>query len=252
MQIRTGLSNLIAALACGRSSTATAPPALPTADERPRDQDASSGAGEQLELTLAGHLLIPVAVFVIAVPTIDLSHGAKSITTVWLANAVILAALLRHVRSLSFLIVDDQQFTRRIVRSILLGFGSREVHESANGAEGFELARAAMPSIIITDLVMPLFDGLKFIAMVKSPDSPTHGIPIIVLSGYLTKTAALAVTEHGAAELLVKPVSPKALHGHISRIMLRSDEANPAAALLQNQKKRAELQRRQSSGTAFL
>ncbi len=99
MLIRTGLSNLIAAFACGRSSTATAPPALPTADDRPRDQNASSGAGEQLELTLAGHLLIPVAVFVIAALTIDLSHDAKYITTVWPANAVILAALLRYVRS---------------------------------------------------------------------------------------------------------------------------------------------------------
>jgi two-component system chemotaxis response regulator CheY len=154
--------------------------------------------------------------------------------------------------SLSFLIVDDQQFTRRIVRSILLGFGSREVHESANGVEGFELARTVLPSIIITDLVMPLLDGLKFIAMVKSPDSPAHKIPIIVLSGYLTKTAALAMTEHGIAELLVKPVSPKALHEHISRIMLHGDNANPSAAFLQNQKKRAELQRRQSGGMAYL
>jgi two-component system, chemotaxis family, chemotaxis protein CheY len=153
---------------------------------------------------------------------------------------------------LSFLIVDDQQFTRRIVRSILLGFGSREVHESANGIEGFELARTVTPSIIITDLVMPLLDGLKFVAMVKSPDSPTHRIPIIVLSGYLTKTAALAMTEHGAAEVLVKPVSPKALHEHISRIMLRNDKANPPAAFLENQKKRADQQRRQAGGMAFL
>jgi CheY-like chemotaxis protein len=153
---------------------------------------------------------------------------------------------------LSFLIVDDQQFTRRIVRSILLGFGSREVHESSNGVEGFELARTVLPSIIITDLVMPLLDGLKFIAMVKSPDSPAHRIPIIVLSGYLTKTAALAIAEHGAAELLVKPVSPKALHEHISRSLLRNDKANPSAAFLQSQKKRAELQRLQSGGAAFL
>ena len=61
---------------------------------------------------------------------------------------------------ISFLIVDDQPFTRRLVRSMLHGFGSREVYESASGAEALELARSTMPNIIITDLVMPDLNGL--------------------------------------------------------------------------------------------
>ena len=55
---------------------------------------------------------------------------------------------------------------------MLLGFGSREVYESANGVEAFELARNVMPNIIITDLVMPIFNGLRFIKMAKEPQSP--------------------------------------------------------------------------------
>src|SRR5579863_3383298 len=94
---------------------------------------------------------------------------------------------------LSFLVVDDQPFSRHLVRSMLLGFGSREVYESANGVEAFELARHVMPSIIITDLVMPIFNGLRFIKMVKEPQSPVHKTPVIVLSGYLTEAAALTV-----------------------------------------------------------
>lgn len=153
---------------------------------------------------------------------------------------------------LSFLIVDDQPFTRRIVRSILHGFGSREVYESANGAEGLDLVRTVMPSIIITDLVMPMVDGGRFVAMVKAPDAPTSKIPIIVLSGYLTKTAALAVTRHGADELLVKPVSPKALYGHISRIALRNQLAQPPLAFLSNQKRRGGPERKNSDEVTLL
>jgi len=70
--------------------------------------------------------------------------------------------------SISFLIVDDQPFTRRLVRTMLHGFGSREVFEAASGAEGLEIARTTMPSIIITDLIMPDFDGLRFVKMVKA------------------------------------------------------------------------------------
>jgi DNA-binding NarL/FixJ family response regulator len=51
--------------------------------------------------------------------------------------------------AISFLIVDDQPFTRRIVRSILHGIGSRDVHESANGAEALEVTRTMMPNIVL-------------------------------------------------------------------------------------------------------
>ncbi len=154
--------------------------------------------------------------------------------------------------SISFLIVDDQPFTRRLVRSMLHGFGSREVYESASGAEALELARSTMPSIIITDLIMPDLNGLRFIKMMKAPSAPTSRIPIIVLSGYLTKTAALGVNESGADELLVKPVSPKALYEHVSRIVLRKNQANPPAAFVQNQRRHAEIHKKKTGEMALV
>ena len=154
--------------------------------------------------------------------------------------------------SISFLIVDDQPFTRRLVRTMLHAFGSREVYEAASGAEGLEMARTAKPNIIITDLVMPDFDGLRFIKAVKAPNAATRRIPIIVLSGYLTKTATLAVNESGVHELLVKPVSPKALYEHVSRIVLRTNQANPPMAFVQNQRRHAELHKKKAGDGAPL
>ena len=154
--------------------------------------------------------------------------------------------------SISFLIVDDQPFTRRLVRSMLHGFGSREVYESASCAEALELARGTMPNIIITDLIMPDLSGLKFIKMLKAPSASTSRIPIIVLSGYLTKTAALGVNESGVDELLVKPVSPKALYAHISRIVLRKNQENPPTAFVQNQRRHAETHKKKTGETALI
>lgn len=151
---------------------------------------------------------------------------------------------------ISFLISDDQPFTRRLVRSILLGFGSREVYESANGAEAIEIVRTAMPNIIITDLIMPTFNGLRFITMLREPQSPARNIPIMVLSGYLTKSAAMTVREAGADEVLVKPMSPKALYEHISRIVLRDDRARQSVAFAQNRRPPAE--RKKAPSFAYL
>ena len=152
----------------------------------------------------------------------------------------------------SFLIVDDQPFSRRLIHSMLLGFGSREVYESANGVEAFELARSVMPNIIITDLVMPIFDGLRFIKMMNEQQSPAHKTPIIVLSGYLTKAAALTVRNSGADELLVKPVSPKSLYEHIVRIVLRDHSASQHLTLLQDRRRRGEQQRKKGGDVAYV
>jgi two-component system, chemotaxis family, chemotaxis protein CheY len=152
----------------------------------------------------------------------------------------------------SFLVVDDQPFSRRLVLSMLLGFGSREVYESENGVEAFELARSMTPNIIITDLVMPIFDGLRFIKMVKDVQSPVHKTPIIVLSGYLTKAAALMVRNSGADELLVKPVSPKSLYDHIVRIVLQDDSASQQLTLLQSRKRRTTPPGKKADGLAYV
>lgn len=149
--------------------------------------------------------------------------------------------------SVSFLIVDDQPFSRRLTHSMLLGFGSREVYESADGVDAFDVARSVMPNIIITDLIMPDLSGLRFIKMVKAPHSPCRATPVIVLSGYLTKSATLAVQSSGADELLVKPVSPKSLYEHIARIVLRSDNPSPPASFVRNRKRRAEQQRKKAT-----
>ena len=135
---------------------------------------------------------------------------------------------------------------------MLLGFGSREVYELENGVEAFELARSVLPNIIITDLVMPIFDGLRFIKMVKDAQSPVHKTPIIVLSGYLTKAAALMVRNSGADELLVKPVSPKSLYEHIVRIVLQDDSASRQLTLLQNRKRRTAQPGKKADGVAFV
>lgn len=147
--------------------------------------------------------------------------------------------------AISFLIVDDQPFSRRIVRSILHGFGSREVHEAANGGEAIELAHAVAPNIIITDLVMPVSSGIKLIRMLKA-ESLARQIPIIVLSGYLTKTTALTITEAGADALLVKPVSPKALYAYIARIVLRADQRYAPNSFVQNRRRHTQLKQKKA------
>jgi integral membrane sensor domain MASE1 len=65
--------------------------------------DGSAAADREplLDLSLAGHLLLPLAIFATSLVTIELSRLSNLIATLWPTNAILLVALLRHVRSLS-------------------------------------------------------------------------------------------------------------------------------------------------------
>ena len=70
---------------------------------------------------------------------------------------------------LRFLVVDDNAHMRRIIRTVLHGFGAREVFEADDGATGLAAFAQHGPDIVITDWVMPIFDGLEFTQMIRQP-----------------------------------------------------------------------------------
>lgn len=96
MADRTGLSNIFAAAVHGRSSTG--PDRLRVAQTGEPASDATSAPLS--DLSLPGHLLLPVAIFAVMLLTIDFSRRANFAATIWPPNAIVLVALLRHARNL--------------------------------------------------------------------------------------------------------------------------------------------------------
>lgn len=122
---------------------------------------------------------------------------------------------------LSFLVVDDNSHMRRLVRSLLHGFGSRQVYEAEDGAAGLEGVENYNPDILITDWAMPIFDGLELLQMIRNPDSCKNAyIPIIMLTGHAEKERVLQARNYGVTEFLCKPISAKSLYDRIFSIVL--------------------------------
>lgn len=124
---------------------------------------------------------------------------------------------------LRFLIVDDNAHMRRIVRTLLNGFGVREIYEADNGATGLETFSQFVPDILITDWAMPGFDGIELTQMIRQPGSNANPyVAIIMMTGHTERHRVTAARDAGVTEILVKPISAKALHARIVNIV-----ANP-------------------------
>lgn len=122
---------------------------------------------------------------------------------------------------LSFAVVDDNIHMRRLIRTLIYSFGSREIYEAEDGASGLEVVEMYSPDILITDWAMPIFDGIEFVQMIRNPDACKHAyIPIIMLTGHADKRRILQARDSGITEFLCKPVSANALYQRIQSIVL--------------------------------
>ena len=89
---------------------------------------------------------------------------------------------------LRFLVIDDNAHMRRILRTLLHGFGAREVYEAEDGATGLEAFTHYIPDIVITDWAMPIFDGLELTQMIRQPGANSNPyVAIIMLTGHSEK-----------------------------------------------------------------
>jgi two-component system, chemotaxis family, chemotaxis protein CheY len=124
---------------------------------------------------------------------------------------------------LRFLVVDDNPHMRRILRALLQGFGSREVHEAADGEAALAAFNKFTPDIVIIDWAMPNFDGLEFARTIRQPDSNASPFtPIIMLTGHSERKRVTAARDAGVTEFMVKPISANGLHQRILNVI-----ANP-------------------------
>jgi two-component system, chemotaxis family, chemotaxis protein CheY len=121
---------------------------------------------------------------------------------------------------LSFLVVDDNPFMRRVVKALLHGFGAREVMEAEDGAVGLELFMSFSPDIVLLDWEMPILDGLEVARMIRQPTTSVNPfVPIIMVSGHAERRRVVMARDVGINEFLVKPISPKALYDRLLAVI---------------------------------
>ena len=100
------------------------------------------------------------------------------------------------------LIADDDNSSRQALKMLLAGAGY-DVREASDGQEALETALAFLPTVVVSDLVMPRLDGL---GLLKALQSELPFTTVIILTGHGTIETAVAALKDGAYDYLTKPV----------------------------------------------
>ncbi len=107
------------------------------------------------------------------------------------------------------LIIEDDELLRHVLAKSLEMAG-HQVDQAANGQEGLDLFRAVTPDLVLTDLVMPVQEGVETIMALRRR---APAIPIIAMSGGVPNSGLYLgiASRFGAKRVLAKPFTPQRL-----------------------------------------
>ena len=114
------------------------------------------------------------------------------------------------------LVVEDNTDIREYIRSSFTEL--YEVITAKDGKEGWELAQARIPNIIVSDIMMPVMDGIELCKRIKE-DMRTSHIPVILLTAKDSLQDKEEGYASGADSYLTKPFSAKLLHSRINNLL---------------------------------
>lgn len=114
------------------------------------------------------------------------------------------------------LIVDDNADMRAYLRTLLLD--RYYVIEAADGQSGLKLAVESVPDIVVSDVMMPVMDGLTFCTRLKQHEATSH-IPVLLLTARSSEQQYIEGLQTGADMYMTKPFSADLLLANIASLL---------------------------------
>jgi len=117
------------------------------------------------------------------------------------------------------LISDDEEASRKGLKALLSSWGF-EVEEAADGQEALKKASTFLPSVVISDLLMPNLDGL---GLLKALQVEVPFAAVILLTAHGTIETAVSAMKEGAYDYLTKPVDVPRLRMLVQKALEKAE-----------------------------
>jgi two-component system chemotaxis response regulator CheY len=131
------------------------------------------------------------------------------------------AQVTQLIEELTILVADSNQHMRKTTRMMLTNIGAKSIYEVDDGVAALEAIRTLDPDVMILERGIPVLTAPEMMRIIRSPGVfPKASLPIIMVTERGTRTRVQEAIRLGAHELLIKPMSPKALQHRLVNIFL--------------------------------
>jgi len=117
------------------------------------------------------------------------------------------------------LIVDDSSVMRKIVERSLRQAGlDLSVMEAGNGAEALTILDTNSVDLILSDINMPVMDGLEFVRQLQTVEK-LRGVPVVMITTEGSETNVVQALSFGAKGYIRKPFTPEQVKEHVLPVL---------------------------------
>lgn len=128
---------------------------------------------------------------------------------------------------LRVMVVEDEPYTRRVMRGLLRQSGVRDIAEAEDGGKGFLEMLGFRPHIVFCDIHMAPVDGIEFLRIVRASENKAIATTrVIFLTADAQRDTVLAAKDLSVDGYLVKPVSLNRLQAKLHETILLNPELN--------------------------
>lgn len=126
---------------------------------------------------------------------------------------------------IKFLIIEDDESARILLRTILKKNFACSILEADNGEKALGILKVDTPTIILLDVSMPIMDGNELLAILRS--NPLYKkIPVVIISALSDKETAGSLIEKGICDYLLKPIDTFETIRRINKIVANLFDKN--------------------------
>jgi len=105
------------------------------------------------------------------------------------------------------LIIEDSPTMRQLITFALKRIRGMRIVEANDGVDGLKKLSAEHFDLILTDINMPIMDGLKLVSLVRN-DAVYHDVPIVVITTEGAQEDRERALSLGANDYITKPIQP--------------------------------------------
>ncbi|MEW6004380.1 MAG: response regulator [Stygiobacter sp.] len=119
---------------------------------------------------------------------------------------------------LKFLVVDDDESIRELLKIILKKNYVCTILEAENGEKALEILKSELPTIVFLDLSMPILDGKETLAQIRN-DVITKNIPVIIITALNEKEIISDLVKKGICDYILKPFDKSDTVKRINKVL---------------------------------
>ncbi|MEQ9449801.1 MAG: response regulator [Rhodospirillaceae bacterium] len=126
-----------------------------------------------------------------------------------------------YLKPISFLVVDDRAYMRRVIKIILETLGCKRIDEARNGKEALSIIRSWAPDVIITEWILEPMNGVELLKAIRVDKSNIRFTPIIMTTSETRREKVILARNAGVTEYVAKPFNAKSLILRIKEVVER-------------------------------